>query len=424
MTVADVYLWGIHIGSVYWDPSKNSSVFEKKPGVNIDFAPIIMPLDSHKKIYDSSLVRNIEGLSGLHGLLSDSLPDKYGNKLMNQWARENGKGKLNPVERLLFIGDRGMGALEFKPSIDWAPEITESLEIEELVKYVAKIKDKHGNFIETDIKNNRESFNRLVSIGTSAGGARPKAIVGWDKSNDTFYSGRVDLPEGAEHWIIKFDESNNEYGKIEMAYYLMALRCGIKMEESRLHEAQGKQHFMTRRFDRGENNKKHHIQTLNGMAHFNWTPGKHSYEDVFNILRKLNLGYDDREQLYRRMLFNIMSINCDDHTKNFSFILKEHMKWELAPAYDLTYSYNHKNSWVCNQSLSVNSKRDNINLNDVLKLGRDNDIKNPEVIIRQVGREIYRCWIKHAKAAGLSSTIASEIQDHINKIQYTMKADY
>ncbi len=392
MNTAYVKIWGELVGAVAWDETTGYATFEYNPKFKTkgwDLSPLQMPIKGNKSSFNFPALRKrndpaLDTFKGLPGLLADVLPDKYGNELINLWLAQQGRplDSMNPVEMLCFIGTRGMGALEFEPTILKESKRTFSLEIDSLVDIAQKILSKKEAFI-TNLKADEEkAIMEILRIGTSAGGARPKAVIAYNEKTGEVKSGQTNAPRGFEHWLIKLDGvsdvqlgTSKGYGRVEMAYYNMAIACGINMMPSRLMEENGRAHFMTKRFDREGDSIKHHIQTFCAMKHFDYNQiTSFSYEQLFQTMRELKLTYSDAEQLFRRMVFNVVARNCDDHTKNFAFRLKKDGTWELAPAYDICHAYQPKHQWVSQHVLSVNGKRTNITRDDLLVVGKS--IKN------------------------------------------------
>lgn len=392
MNTTYVKIWGELVGAVAWDETTGYATFEYNPKFKTkgwDLSPLQMPIKGNKSSFNFPALRKrndpaLDTFKGLPGLLADVLPDKYGNELINLWLAQQGRqlDSMNPVEMLCFIGTRGMGALEFEPSILKESKRTFSLEIDSLVDIAQKILSKKEAFV-TNLKADEEkAIMEILRIGTSAGGARPKAVITYNEKTGEVKSGQTNAPRGFEHWLIKLDGvsdvqlgASKGYGRVEMAYYNMAIACGINMMPSRLMEENGRAHFMTKRFDREGDSTKHHIQTFCAMKHFDYNQiTSFSYEQLFQTMRELKLTYSDAEQLFRRMVFNVVARNCDDHTKNFAFRLKKDGTWELAPAYDICHAYQPKHQWVSQHVLSVNGKRTNITRDDLLVVGKS--IKN------------------------------------------------
>lgn len=420
-TIAAINIWNKKVGAVLWDESKNSGVFEfDKEFVNLglDLSPITLPLSETKKgrrVFSFPFL-NFETYKGLPGLLADSLPDKFGNQVIDAWLAQQGRTSqsFNPVDRLCYIGKRGMGALEFEPESGQQVIPSNSLEIEALVEFAKEVLAERASF-KTNLQS-EQGFSDILQVGSSAGGARAKAIVAYNQKTGEIRSGQIDGLEGFEYWLIKFDGVTNHqlgdpkgYGNIEYAYYLMATSAGINMMESELKTENQRAHFMTKRFDR-QNNKKIHMQTLCGLAHFDYNmPGSYSYEQAFMVMRQMLLPYPDMEELYRRMIFNVMARNQDDHTKNISFLMNSDGKWSLSPAYDVTFAFNPSNFWLKAHQMTVNGKKENIVLNDVLSLAKNVNIKKPLQIIEEC-REAILKWDEFAEKAFIPSTQQKEIK--------------
>jgi len=341
-------------------------------------------------------------------MLSDVLPDDFGNRLIDQWLILNNipKTRFTPLDRLCYIGARGMGALEFQPAKHIIYKEATTIEVNKLAQLAEKVLNTRQklqlNLSET------EHLNELIKVGTSAGGQRAKAIIAYNEDTYEIRSGQSRAPKGFEHYIFKFDGVNDNalgdpkgYGRIEYAYYLMAVDCGISMEKSLLFEEHDRAHFMTRRFDRVGGDQKMHMQTLCSLAHFDYKlPGAYSYENAFEIMRKLRLPHTDAVQLYKRMLFNIIARNQDDHTKNISFLMDKKGTWRLSPAYDITYSYNPSGIWTSMHQMSVNGKRDDFTLTDLKTVGEKISYKNHKETIQQIMTVISN-WSMYAKKAGI-----------------------
>ncbi len=423
VTLGKITLWGNLVGAVAWLENEDFARFEFDPGflkLGIDLAPFTMPIaamQSGNRIFSfPNLAR--ETFFGLPGLLADSLPDKFGNRLIDVWLAMQGRatGSMNPVERLCYVGNRGMGALEFEPMLKNGKEKVLPLEISELVGLAKEaLREKKGLHAELSV-NEALALKEIILVGTSAGGARAKAIIAWNENSGEVVSGQLQAPEGFSHWLIKFDGVTNNllgdpkgYGRIEYAYYKMAIDCGIRMSESRLFQEGGRAHFITKRFDRPANNRKLHLQTLCGLCHFDFNDSNsYSYEQAFQAMRQLRLPYSDAEQLFARMVFNVIARNMDDHTKNLAFLMDESGRWSLSPAYDVTFAYNPTSKWLARHQMSVNGKRENITLDDFFSVGKQMNIKKASEIIERV-KSVAKNWMGYAEQAGIPENQAKEI---------------
>jgi serine/threonine-protein kinase HipA len=425
--VAEVKIWGDLAGAVRWDADNQVASFQYDPkflAKGYDLSPLKMPIRNGNRIYSFPELRRAKevhtgAFNGLPGLLADSLPDKYGNQLINVWLARNGRppNSMNPVEKLCFIGARGMGALEFEPTLLQSSKQTFSIEIKSLVEIAQKMLSKREEFEVNLYKEEPKALSEILKIGTSAGGARPKALIAYNRKNGEVRSGQTNAPAGFEHWLIKLDGvsdaqfgSSHGFGNVEFAYYLMAKDCQIQMMDSELFEENGRAHFMTRRFDREPDNTKHHIHTFGGIQHFDYNNlYGFSYEQLFQTMRMLKMTYPEAEQMYRRMVFNVMATNYDDHTKNFSFRWPQNGRWELSPAYDVCYSYDPDNIWVSQHSLSINGKHKGINKADLMEVAMANNIKKGERIIDEI-KEIVSHWDQYAQRARVAFKLTGSIK--------------
>ncbi|MEZ5324725.1 MAG: type II toxin-antitoxin system HipA family toxin [Verrucomicrobiales bacterium] len=419
-TTAKTFLFGTHVASITWDDDRELGLFEYHPDFldsRIEIAPLTMPLRSGVFTFQN-LPR--ETFKGLPGLLADSLPDKFGNMLINQWLADQGRTpeSFNPVERLCYIGSRGMGALEFEPTLS-ARLPSSPLDVERLIELANLALDRRrGLHARLDTA---PGLAEIVRVGTSAGGARAKAIVAWNQDTGEIRSGQLNAPQGFEPWLIKFDgvreNSDKEsadpqgYGRIEYAYHLMAREAGIDMSDCHLLEENGRAHFMTKRFDRTPGGDKLHLQTLCGIAHMDFNQaGAHSYEQAFLVARQLGLSYPEQLELYRRAVFNIVSRNQDDHTKNISFTMDRSGNWQLAPAYDIIYSYNPNGAWTDRHQMSLSGKRDDFAAIDLLDAAKAANVKKTQAIeaIDQIVAAVTQ-WQRFADQAGVPKSQAFAI---------------
>jgi serine/threonine-protein kinase HipA len=362
---------------------------------------------------------------GLPGLLADSLPDRFGNNLINAWLARQGRTpeSFDAVERLCYTGQRGMGALEFRPAQGPSAQTSGSIQIAEVVTLASEILSRQKEFATSFQDPEREeALQTILRVGTSAGGARAKALIAWNPSTGEVRSGQLDAPAGFSHWLLKFDGvSGNKdkelddpqgYGLIELAYSRMARAAGITMSDCRLLEENGRRHFMTRRFDRDDAGNKLHMQSLGALAHFDYNePGSYSYEQAFLIMRQLQLPMRDVEQQYRRMVFNLVARNQDDHVKNIAFLMDRAGQWSLSPAFDITWSFNPTGDWTATHQMSVNGKRDQFTRADLLAVGRSAQLKRgrAEAIAEEVITAV-RDWPRFATEANVPEDSTRQIQ--------------
>lgn len=432
MTDATIRLWGRDIGAVTWLSDREVAVFQYMPdfvGSGIELAPITMPLRLDPYQFPG-LAK--DAFKGLPGMLADSLPDKFGNALIDAWlvARGRAADSFDPVERLCYIGTRGMGALEFHPTVLNASHRSRRLQIDDLVDLANQVlnsREQIGGVLQGD-DGDRETIEEILRVGTSAGGARAKAILAWNEKTGEFRSGQVKAGEGFTYWLMKFDGiSNNKdkeladpqgFGRVEFAFYLMAGDAGIDMTECRLHEEGGRAHFMTRRFDRAANGQKLHMQSLAALRHYDFNlAGAYSYEQAVETIRILRLPGSDLEQQFRRAVFNIMVRNQDDHVKNIAFLMNRKGEWRLSPAFDVSYAYNPTGPWTSQHQMSLNGKRDRFSLSDLIDFGRFCDIKpsTASKIIDEI-RGTVLDWRAYADRAGVPNKM-------LDSISRTMRSD-
>ncbi len=416
VTLAKVNIWDTFVGGVVWMKDRGYSVFEfdtKFLNKNWDLAPLKMSIEEARersRIFSFQEL-NKKTFHGLPGMLADSLPDRFGNRLMEAWLARQGRSleSMNPVEQLCYTGKRGMGALEYEPVIHPFSEDSTELEVKQLVDLAREVLNKKSDLKVNLYSKNSEAIQDIIRVGTSAGGARAKAVIAYNEKTGEVRSGQVDRLKDFDYWIIKFDGVSNEqlgdpkgYGMIEYAYYKMALECGIQMSKCRLLEENERNHFMTKRFDRGKGEKLH-LQTLCALAHYDYnSPSEYSYEQAFQVMRELKLPYSEMEQLFHRMIFNIVARNQDDHTKNISFLMDKTGRWKLSPAYDVTYAFDPQNKWIHSHQLSVNGKRDNVSKEDILTVARQINIKKPNEIIEKIKDTVSK-WKEFAKDSGVDS---------------------
>jgi len=420
--IAQIELYGQLVGALALDQNKGLCSFEyHKNWLNtgIEISPIHLPLSN--KIYSFPSL-NSETYKGLPGAFADTLPDDFGNAIIDAWLARTGQSKqsFTAIDRLLYTGSRGMGALEYAPSIHPKNEHSAApVEIESLMQMAQQVLDERAG-IKLDLADDSQSaLMTMMQVGTSAGGARAKAVIGLNNDRTQIRSGQVDLPEGFEHWLLKFDgvvenTSHKEtfgdpkgYGRMEYAYYLMAKQAGINISESDLLQDDDRAHFMTKRFDR-VGGKKTHYQSLCAMAHADYKmPGHYSYEQLFALMRQLRLPRNEAIEMFRRMVFNIVARNHDDHTKNFGFMHNANKQWTLAPAFDVAYSYRPDSPWVNQHQLSLNGKRDDFSREDLMVIGRLFDKEATEIIDNIL--DVVSSWPIFAKIAGVFPDFAKLI---------------
>lgn len=424
--VLNINLWGKTIAATTWDEDREVGVIEFNDTLireGLDVAPLMIPLEDiarGERIFQFPALGR-KTFKGLPGLLSDSLPDDYGNRIIDEWFASRGRtaGEITPIDRLCYVGQRGMGALEYEPTNhDGQLNDSTRIDIQTLTALAQKILNDREAF-QANLKQNNQAIIDILKIGTSAGGAKPKAIIAYNEQTKDVRSGQVKAPEGYTYWLLKFDgvESKNVndnpmgIGRIEYAYYKMASDCGIRMMESRLLPEGNHAHFMTKRFDRLDSGEKVHVQTLAAMAHYDRNE-RYSYEQAFEVCRRLHLPYSDQEQLYRRMVFNVVARNHDDHTKNHSFLMSREGEWSLAPAYDLCYSYSSQGKWTQFHQMSLAGKRSDFTYRDLLTVAGNVGIRQPEKIIDPIIDVVSR-WKEYASAVGVSREHADYIGERL-----------
>ncbi len=431
-TLAEVRLWGRTIGAVSLQEGEDVASFEYDAAFaqsGIEVAPLAMPL--------SRRVHRFPALSrttfhGLPGLLADSLPDKFGNALIDAWLASQGRqpSSFNAVERLCYTGERGMGALEFAPATGPAAKQATPIEVSQLVELASEVLT-HRNDLQTTFADEEEALRDILRVGTSAGGARAKAVIAWNPQTNEVRSGQVRAGKGFEYWLLKFDgvsgnkdkelEDPKGYGLIEYAYALMALDCGIDISECRLFEENGRSHFMTRRFDRLAGGEKLHMQSLGALAHYDFNiAGAYGYEQAFLAMRQLRLPMQAIEQQFRRMAFNIVARNQDDHVKNIAFLMDKSGAWSLSPAFDMTYSFNPAGTWTASHQMTMNGKRDHFTLEDFNACARTATMKRGRAakIVAEVQATASN-WKSFAERAGVPDAVREKIHGTLNLSPYT-----
>lgn len=429
---AKVKLWGDYVGALALDPSTGLATFEyalEWLANGVEIAPLQMPLAARKYIFPGL---NSDTYKGLPAVFADSLPDDFGNAVINAWLARQGRSQneFSAIERLLYTGTRGMGALEYAPAMRGrGKNPTENIELAPLIAMAQRVLDQKAGFAVDVGGPGDTSIEEILQLGTSAGGARPKAVVAVNKKRTAIRSGQLTAPEGFEHYLLKFDgvseRSRNSqtfgdpkgYGLMEYSYYRMATDAGIEMSPSELLPENDRAHFMTKRFDR-RGNEKIHVLTLCGLDHSDYKkPGSYSYEQLFAVARKMRLSRQEAIEIFRRMVFNVVARNQDDHAKNFAFRLdRSDLKWRLAPAYDIAYSYRKDSHWVDRHQFSLNGKRDDFDRNDLYAVGlacigqfskRDAD----KIINRVI--EVVGEWERYAQEVGVFSGLRQEIMGNL-----------
>ena len=419
--VAKVSMFGIPVGTFRWDEQYEVVRFEYDNsfvGRDLEPSPLMMPVREGRVYSFGDLDK--ETFKGLPGMLADSLPDTYGRALFDKWLALTGRTSSNPIETLCFLGKRCMGALEFEPAMDINYDKNAKFEIDTLVNVASEALSKKSSFGVNLNNDKKTAIAEILRLGTSAGGQRAKAIIAYNKSTGEVRSGQVDAPEGFEYYLIKLDgvsatagfKETGNHGRLEYSFYKLAKACGIEMTECSLIEENGRAHFLTKRFDR-ENGKKIHMQTLCGIAHFDYRLHRaYSYEQAFNVMRALRLSYSEAQEMFRRMVFNVVVRNQDDHTKNISFLMNESGKWRLSPAYDMGYAYNPSGMWTATHQMSINGKFDEITRDDLLVFANNNNIKEADSIIDEIC-DAAAHWPKIAKECGVSPIIIKTIASNM-----------
>jgi serine/threonine-protein kinase HipA len=424
--IAKVQLWGRTIGAVSLEEGREVAAFQYDADFarsGIELSPLVMPLG--EQVYQfPALSRNT--FHGLPGMLADALPDKFGNALIDAWLATQGRTpeSFHAVERICYTGTRGMGALEFSPALGPKPGKAAKIKVDALVRLAGEVLthrgDLQGHF---HTAGQERALRDILRVGTSAGGARAKAVIAWNRETNEVRSGQIAAGEGFDYWLLKFDgvagnkdkelEDPKGYGAIEYAYHLMSKAAGITMSECRLLEEDGRRHFMTRRFDRLTGGGKLHMQSLCALAHYDFQQaGAYSYEQALLAIRRLKLPMAAVEEQFRRMAFNIVSRNQDDHVKNIAFLMNQSGEWSLAPAFDVTYSYNPSGSWTSTHQMTLNGKRDGFTMEDFEACAKSALMKRGRAaaIIAEVQAAVRR-WPEFAAEARLDD----ERRDKIHK---------
>ena len=415
--VARVKMFGLPVGVFRWDERYEVAQFEYERsfvGRGLEPSPLMMPVREGRVYSFANL--NRETFMGLPGMLADSLPDTYGRALFDRWLSLTGHTSSNPIETLCFLGKRCMGALEFEPAIDISFNQNQLFEIESLVDVARDALKEKATFDTNLADDTKAAIAEILRLGTSAGGQRAKAIIAYNKTTGEVRSGQLEAPDGFDYYLIKLDgvtaragfRETENYGRLEYSFYKLAKNCGIEMTECSLIEENGRAHFLTQRFDR-ENGKKIHMQTLCALAHYDFRLLRgYSYEQAFNVMRSLRLPYSAAKEMFRRMVFNVVVRNQDDHTKNISFLMGEDGRWRLSPAYDMGYAYNPNGGWTSMHQMSIAGKFDDITKEDLLSFAKANNIKDANDVISEVLDGV-ASWPAIAKECGVPSEMIDKI---------------
>jgi serine/threonine-protein kinase HipA len=415
-SVIEVRIWGETVGAVAADPASGSYAFEYDPAwrrAGVELAPFMMPTSARERIFVFTGLG--ESFKRMPGMLADALPDDFGNALIDAWMARHGVARdaITSLDRLAYMGSRGMGALEFRPAKGVQKESARPLEMKSLVETARTVL--RGDFAGD--AHAQAALANVIRVGTSAGGARAKAVVAWNPSTQEIRSGQFDVAAGFEHWLLKFDGvdkdmelgTSADYGRTEFAYHRMAVRAGITMSACRLLKENGRAHFMTRRFDR-DGDARHHLQSLSALLHLDFRQrATHAYEQLFLAVSRLRLGDPALDQAFRRMAFNAMARNCDDHTKNFGFLLRQGGRWELAPAYDVTHAHNPTGEWTAQHLMSVNGRFDDIRREDLLAVADRFVVPDAKRVLDQVASAV-RAWRVFAAEAEIPEEPAGRIE--------------
>lgn len=415
--IAKVKLYGNDLGTFRWDERYSVAQFEYADsfvGRGIEPAPIMMPV-REGRVYSFGDIGK-ETFKGLPGMLADSLPDTYGRALFDRWLALTGRQSSNSIETLCFLGKRCMGALEFEPAMDMPYNSNTQIEIDALVNVASEALAEKKDFGANLSDDKKAAIAEIVRLGTSAGGQRAKAIIAYNKNTGEVLSGQVDAPAGFDYYLIKLDgvtaeagfRETQNFGRIEYSFYRLIKECGIEMSDCSLIEENGRAHFLTKRFDR-VNGKKVHMQTLCAVAHYDYRLLRaYSYEQALNVMRTLRLPYSQAQEMFRRIVFNVVVRNQDDHTKNISFLMDKNGKWRLSPAYDMGFSYNPDGGWTSQHQMSINGKFDGITRSDLLEIAKRNNIKDAAEIIDQVST-IASGWGRIARECGVPDIMVDTI---------------
>jgi serine/threonine-protein kinase HipA len=424
MTVAAVTLWGARIAAVSIDAGARHATFQYDPAFvrsGIEVAPVRMPLRAQPYRFPGLPQ---DAFSGLPGSLADALPDRWGTALVDAWLASQGRDRssFDVVQRLCYVGTRGMGALEFQPAHEPAASGRADLQVDALVRLASELLAERAEFVAELSENpDEEAMKAILAVGSSAGGARPKAIIAYNDATGLVRSGQAEVGEGFRHWLLKFDGVSRAgdhgltdpqgWGAVEYAYSRMARAAGIDMTECRLLQENGRRHFMTRRFDRPDDGRKLHMQTVGALEHVSYNePGTYSYEQVLLLIRQMGLGTPVAEQQFRRMVFNLVARNQDDHVKNIAFLMDRDGAWSLAPAYDVIWAWKPGNLWLDSHQMSINGKRDGFSVTDLRAVAAVAGLKRgrAEAILAEVS-DVVAGWRGVADEVGVDERMVEQI---------------
>ena len=425
MTAAAVTLWGSRIAAVSIEEGARYATFQYDPAFvrsGIEIAPLRMALRTQPYSFPGLPE---DAFSGLPGLLADSLPDRWGTALVNAWLASQGRepSSFDVVQRLCYVGTRGVGALEFQPAHE--PSVASDgadLQVAALVRLASEVLAQREEFVAELSENpDEEAMKAILAVGSSAGGARPKAFIAYNDATGQVRSGQVEVGEGFRHWLLKFDGVKRAgdhgladpqgWGAVEYAYSKMARAAGIDMTECRLLEENGRRHFMTRRFDRPDGSGKLHMQTVAALEHVSYNePGTYSYEQLMLLIRRLGLGKPVVEQQFRRMVFNVIARNQDDHVKNVAFLMDREGAWSLAPAYDVVWAWKPGNLWLDSHQMSLNGKRDGFSVADLRAVAAVAGLPRGRAksVLAEVS-DVVVGWQAIAEEAGVEGQMAEQI---------------
>lgn len=416
----EIFIWNKRVGALVKTPEGIAFQYDpkfKKLGLNL--SPINLPLEG-KNIFINEA--DWKATEGIPGLIYDSLPDKFGNDLLRTYFTDKGltENDIDVFSKLQYIGTRGMGALEFSPASEI--EQTEDIISLEEIEKISMLSTKGKEALKTNLED-KNALLQILHIGTSAGGARAKALIAINKENGNIKSGQLPLGADYEYFLIKIDGANETelgepsgFGRLEYTYSQMAKDCEIQMSDCSLYKDL---HFLTKRFDRDENGEKIHIHSLCGLLGLDYHKvGNYSYEHYFMAARKLGLGQDAMEEVFRRMVFNVLVHNCDDHTKNFSFMMDQKGNWSLSPAFDLCYSYDNSNEWVNGHNMRVNGKRTKITFEDLMEVGKKFNIKKRKIIFKNIKKVVDK-FPEYAHKIKVKQPLIDEVEKNRPRIEIT-----